>query len=80
VRRRRPLGGSHWAVDEEGGAGGLVNVNAKSAYAGFLRESPGSNCTAGNSAQLGIAGGKKSHGGEAGISTENGSSGSKSTA
>ena len=51
-------GGSHWTIDPEGASGGLVNVNANSQAAGFLRESPQANCSAGNSAQLGIAGGK----------------------
>ena len=50
-------GGSHWTVDPESGSGALVNVAAKSAAAGYLRESPGQNCSAGNSAQLGVSGG-----------------------
>jgi hypothetical protein len=53
-------GGSHWTVDVELASGGLRNVAAKNPSAGYLRESPARNCSAGNTAQLGIAGG---HGG-----------------
>ena len=36
--------------------GGLINVAASKREDAFLRESPGNNCTVGNTAQLGIAG------------------------
>ena len=45
-------GGSHWEVDPEGEAGGLMNVAAAWKESGYLRESPGQNCSAGNTAQL----------------------------
>ena len=50
-------GGSHWTFDPESGSGALINVAANSAEAGYLRESPGQNCSIGNSAQLGVSGG-----------------------
>ncbi len=50
-------GGSHWMVDPELGSGGLRNVAAKNPASGYLRESPAQNCSVGNTAQLGIAGG-----------------------
>ena len=53
-------GGSHWMVDPELDSGGLRNVAAKTPSDSYLRESPASNCSVGNTAQLGIAGG---HGG-----------------
>ena len=51
-------GGSHWTTDPEAN-GGLLNVAAAKSGLGYLRESPAHNCSAGNTAQLGMAG----HGG-----------------
>lgn len=42
--------------DKETGRG-LVNVAARNPNSGFLRESPARNCSAGNTAQLGVSGG-----------------------
>ena len=53
-------GGSHWIVDPELDSGGLRNVAAKNPSYSHLRESPAQNCSVGNTAQLGVAGG---HGG-----------------
>eukprot|EP01048_Picozoa_sp_COSAG05_P014289 COSAG05_NODE_1604_length_4427_cov_5.080869_4_plen_136_part_00 len=47
-------GASKWTTVP--GADGLVNVAASKRDDAFLRESPGNNCTVGNTAQLGIAG------------------------
>lgn len=50
-------GGSHWIVDPELDSGGLRNIAAKNPASGYLRESPGTNCSVGNTAQLGVTGG-----------------------
>ena len=54
LSRQARSGASKWTTVPA--TGGLINVAAPKREDAFLRESPGSNCTVGNTAQLGIAG------------------------